>query len=303
MLNRAPIFINGFPRGGTTILQNLIVSHPNVCLLSGETHQIFYGKPVEPIKKWVHRASYLPILATSRQHIFRPALLEQRNSIPRPLMHYVDLLFYVSKMSRGGNVLFNETERRSWKDISQARLLCKNMNGLALVSDVFADMYPDATFIALVRNGFAVCEGWIRRGRTAEYAGRMYSRVCERMIEDSQRMPNYHIIHFEDMISDPVSTVQQVYEYADLDVSQVTRFGLRARESMDKDGVRRVTVGQKRQTIWLDTEALGSYFRKDVNQNQIARLKESDREVFLEHARRPMEHFGYLNECRSVQAG
>jgi hypothetical protein len=43
MLNTAPIFVNAFARGGSMILVNLLLSHPNVCCPSGETHKVFRG--------------------------------------------------------------------------------------------------------------------------------------------------------------------------------------------------------------------------------------------------------------------
>ena len=42
MLNRKPIFINGFSSGGTTILTNVLASHPDVCTVS-EIHHLFKG--------------------------------------------------------------------------------------------------------------------------------------------------------------------------------------------------------------------------------------------------------------------
>jgi len=56
MLNVKPIFIVGFQRGGTGILMNLLLSHPNVCTPRGETHQVFRGArnllPVEPLSTY-----------------------------------------------------------------------------------------------------------------------------------------------------------------------------------------------------------------------------------------------------------
>jgi hypothetical protein len=35
MLNKKPIIVNGFGRGGTSILMNLLLSHPVVAMPSG----------------------------------------------------------------------------------------------------------------------------------------------------------------------------------------------------------------------------------------------------------------------------
>ena len=43
-------------------------------------------------------------------------------------------------------------------------MLSKNGTGTVFATDLLAKMYPDATFIALIRNGLAICEGFTRRG-------------------------------------------------------------------------------------------------------------------------------------------
>ena len=43
MMNKQPLFINAFARGGSNIIMNLLLSHPNVCISSGETHKVFKG--------------------------------------------------------------------------------------------------------------------------------------------------------------------------------------------------------------------------------------------------------------------
>ena len=71
MLNKQPIFINGFQRGGTNIMMNLILSHPHVCKLShSETHRIFYGREDQPVGRWFRRALYAPLVLSTQQHVF-----------------------------------------------------------------------------------------------------------------------------------------------------------------------------------------------------------------------------------------
>ena len=82
MINKAPIFINSFTLGGTNTLMNLIVSHPDVYMLGGETQILFYGMSKDKIKKWGKRFLYLPILLASRQHFFWPYRLYWRNRVP-----------------------------------------------------------------------------------------------------------------------------------------------------------------------------------------------------------------------------
>jgi hypothetical protein len=296
MLNKSPIFVNGFQRGGTNILMNLLVSHPQVCMLGGETHTIFYGRDSNPIKKWGARFLYLPILIAARQHIFWPYRFYPRNKIPKFLTYYIDFLFYWSKMLAPRNKAKDEFSRNTRQEIAKARIVCKNVNGVVMTTPLLAEMYPDATFIGLVRNGFALCEGFMRRGWTAERFGSMYEKVCQQMIDDVGQMDNYYIVRFEDIILDPVNLVKEIYNYANLEINSVTKFRLQAKRSMNKDGTRNYTFGgsHDRETQWFPLEQLNNGFRKDVNENQIARLSQEDREIFLSYANQAMVHLDYL---------
>lgn len=297
MLNKAPIFVNGFARGGTNLFINLIASHPDVCVLSdGETHFVFHGKKDEPIKKWVNRLSYLPIYLATRQHVFRPGRFYERQPVPRPVMRYIDLLLFVDKVTTRRNRFKAEATTRSLRDKARGRILCKNINGVVYASGLFSQIYPDATFFGFVRNGLALCEGYVRRGDSAERFGQIYEQVCSKLIEDEQRLPNYHILKFEDMMNDPLSFLERLYALAGLDIARIDKIRLQAKQSMDKDGVRRHTLGTDvfGEVRWFSKDQLSTRFRKDVNDNQIARLSEADKEAFLRHARRSMEHFGYL---------
>lgn len=297
MLNKAPIFINGFSFGGTNLLMNLFVSHPDVSMLSGETHEIFFSKPNKKIiDKAIRRFFYLPVRVLLGQHIFGKWCYEERKDIPKLLMHYIDLIFYIDKITNERNEYKQEGVKYKSSEIRNSRFLSKNMNGVVFASRQLSEIYPDATFISLVRSGLPLCEGYVRRGWKADEVGRMYERVCQKMISDSKSIPRYHIVRFEDMVSDPVSFMRRVYSYAGLDISKVSKVRLQAKRSMDKDGTRRYTFGgsKDRETHWFDIEELNSYVRKDVNENQAGLLSSEDRRAFTEQAKRSLTFFRYI---------
>jgi hypothetical protein len=295
VLNPAPIFVVGFQRGGTNILTNLLASHPDTRLLGRETHMVFYGKAREPVTKWFRRLLYLPLLVSARSHLFRAASLAERRRIPGPLMRYADLLLYRESMRN----LARQPDRmgRDGRSLKPGtRLLCKNVNGLAFVTPVLQDMYPDATFIALVRNGLALCEGYTRRGMAPAAVGEIYEKIAQRMLDDAARLPNYHIVRFEKMVADPLGLIQDVYRHASLDAAAVDKFRLQAKQSLDRDGGRSYAFGgqQDREIRWFDPSEIGSCFRKDIDASQIARLGERERSEFLRVAHGAMERLEYL---------
>jgi hypothetical protein len=296
MLNKAPIFVNGFKYGGTNLIMNLLASHPDVCWLSGETQFVFNGRR-HRLDRWLRRLFYLPIRISPGDHLLhRTKDIDAQRRVPRFMMPYVDLFFFADKMTTQNNRFKQENVRYVLKELKNCRFLAKNVNGLVLASDIFSEMYPDATFIALVRNGLALCEGFMRRGWSAQEVGRMYETVCQKMLHDSRAMPNYRIVRFEEMVSDPVGFMKKIYSFAGLDADRVEKVRLQAKRSMNKDGTRNYTFGgsKDRETHWFSIEELGSNVRNDVNANQIARLNAADRETFLKQAGNSMEILGYL---------
>ncbi len=296
MLNKNPIFINGFQRGGTNILLNLLGSHPDVCFIDGETHQVFTGRASQPVKRWFNKLAYAPVLIAAREHIFSI----KRQIEPRPpsslALRYIDGLLYLSKLTAARYNQQADGSTKSRAELAASRLLGKNVNGVVFTSRLLHSMYPDATFIGLVRNGLALCEGFVRRGMAAAEFGRLYQNVCDQMRRDAARLPRYQIIRFEDLLADPTAVITAVYDLARLDKQAVNQFRLQSKASMDKDGVRRNTFGgqQHKALNWFQLNELNSVFRRDVNDNQIARISEGDKRLFLAQAQAAMAHFGYL---------
>jgi hypothetical protein len=306
MLNQSPIFINGFQRGGTSILLDLLSSHPNVCSIGRETHQVFYGtygkttsRTSPPLVKWIKRFMYCPfwgpILLASRQNTFATICLNKRNKLPYSIARYVDFLFYWHKLNAPVNKYKLEGIEYSKAEIKNSRMLCKNLDGVVLATDLFDRMYPNATFIGLVRNGLAVCEGFVYRGFTAEYCGKMYLQVCEKMIEDSKRIKNYHIVKFEDLLLDYKKFINQVYDYANLDLNLVNKFKIHSKKSMSQKGIRVHKIGTvDYEELWLDIQELSNFFRPEINSSQINNLNQKDKDMFLKHASSVMQYFGYI---------
>jgi hypothetical protein len=65
---------------------------------------------------------------------------------------------------------------------------------------------------------------------------------------------------------------------------------------MDKNGTRKYTFGglEDREIHWFSIEDLGNYIRGNVNDNQMIQLSKQNRDIFLKHALRSMEYFGYI---------
>lgn len=297
MLNEAPIFLNSFERSGTNLLIHLLASHPGVARLRGETNEVFHGKHTEPFKKWLARLRYLPIVLSTGQKVFSARCLEPRRRFSPWLERYTDWLLYRSKFAQPENRQLADGQQATAGEVSKARLLGKNLNGVVLATDIFTKMYPAATFFGLTRNGFALCEGFLRRGWSAERFADLYTVVGEKMLADAERLPRYHLVRFEDLLADPLEFLNKLFELAELNIEEVPKFRLGAKLSTAADGSRRLTFGQKLgERGWFLPCDLAEVLRADVNHNQERSLGDREREILLARASHVLRGFGYLAE-------
>jgi hypothetical protein len=267
---------------------------------SGETHKVF--KPGTPFDagylRLKKRVCYdWPIRLMVGQDIFDPHLLEPRKHVPDHVRRMIDRIFYEGRFLNkipGQNLYKDEGVEYTDEELAKCRLLTKSLNGLVFVVDMLSEMYPDAVFVALVRNGLAVCEGSLRRRYTAEEIGTEYQTVVQRMLRNSKTIPNYHIMRYEDMVRETVPFIHKLYGYLDLKVEDVRKFRLEARPVMTPDGKHeRMKGSYDRELFWYEIQNIQQHFRSDVNENQIRKLSAGDKERFLSIAGESMEMLGY----------
>lgn len=282
------------------MLVNLCLSHPNACLSSGETHKVF--KPGTPFDAgWLRVKKRLfydwPIRLILGQDIFNPHLLVERKKVPAFVRSRIDRIFYEGRFLNRipeQNMYRYEGVEYTTEQLAQCRLVTKSLNGLVYLVDLFREMYPDAVFIALARNGLAICEGSLRRRYTAEEIGTEYHTVVSRMLMYRDTMPNYHILRYEEMVSDTAAFTKKLYQLAGLDIGEVPKFRLEARPVTTADGKHeRLKGSYDRQLFWYELENIQQHVRSDVNENQIKKLPAEEKKKFLAIAGGMMEQLGY----------
>lgn len=298
MLNQRPIFINGFSSGGTTILMNAFASHPKVCTVY-EVHHLFKGysltdSPLRVLLKCI--LNDVPAMALTRQDFFRPRLIQPRKPLSSRAKWFIDRILYKEKM-RSRNVFFNRYKNQNVEytrnEIANSRLIGKNVDGMIYATDALSEMYPDATFIGLVRNGLALCESHLRKNRPPNEIGYRYRVLVEKMLADAERLPHYQILRFEDLMADPVGIIKKIYAHADLEFNQLGDVRMQIRRVLDQDGQHQLNGGVEWHVVWFELDKLTQYFQRDVNRNQIQRLSAHDRTTFLKEAGGAMEQLGY----------
>ncbi len=300
-----PIFVTGFSRGGTTILMNLLTSHPDVCTV-GEIHQVFKGSSVldsvwEIVTKAITRD--LPLILASGQDFISPRNWSPRAPIGARTQDFIRRVLRRAKLSstheylnrfKSPDVYYTDDER------SRSRMLGKNLDGMAFLSDTMIQMYPEAEVVGLIRNGFAVCEGHVRRGRPAREVGRLYRMVVEKMLSDQESAPNYHIVKFDDLLQRPVRELKHLFVQLGLNPFQLKHVRLQQRKRISQEGLHELQGDCEWSLQWLTLEDLPNHLDHDIDARQSERLSRRDRDQFLLEAGDVMERLGYLSGSRFV---
>ena len=132
--------------------------------------------------------------------------------------------------------------------------------------------FPDAYFIAIVRNGYAVSEGIVRKRKsdsdrpqfeglytTIDEAAEQWFRANVIVASHEQFLDRYKIIRYEDLVEEPQKVLSSVLEFCELDK---TGFSVPA-------------------------------FDNKLNQIQISRLSNYEIETITRVAQPMLLHFGY----------
>ena len=308
MVNNGPIFINGFSRGGTTMLANLIASHPGVCYI-GETHHAFKGhRHTDSTLRTVWKAVTRDFPATLRQReqVFSPRLIEPRREMNAAGLFRLRRVLDAERVSAQRHAVYSKYKSvgvpYSSAEISTARLLAKNVDGMVFTTDLLAAAYPNATFVGLHRDGFALCEGHLRRNRTAAESGARYRKIVDKMERDAASLSRYHFVRFEDLLADPLRTAERLFEELGMEIKDASQVRMQRRRVMDSSGNHQTLDGGDEWSVeWMDWDDLRRYCKPNVNKNQISRLSRDDREAFLNEAGETMLRLGYQPEP-AVQA-
>lgn len=291
MLNKKPIIIVSLSRGGSSVILNILRSHPDVCSPRGETHEVFAGKNSESYRTRAAKIlAYLPVVLLQREHIWSMRNYRPRRPLSARSAKIIDRILYEDKL-----LATDDTQNRFRKrgveytqdEIRAARLLCKNVDALAFVTPLLAGIYPDAVFLGLVRNGLASCEGHVRRGKSAAEYGRLYSQVCGRIADDEERMRNFHLLRYETLTSDVLAAASDLYELSNLDSSRVSEFRL-----VVGDNGR--TGGEAERLAWYTPAEFSSIITPSLDEEQSNKLSTRDRDAFLREAGSAMERLGYI---------
>ncbi len=197
----APFFILGCVRSGTTLLRNLLRQHPNLCCPE-ETHVFRWGDPFGT-KAFLHTYISNPVLCKHRKMDGIPEreyleILETSTSRGMFMTRYLQAFQRASGME--GRRAFDKTPQ--------------NVYGIPLIKDA----YPDAKFVAMVRNPLNVVAS-LREGKVLHVpelvgACAYWNEAASILAYFSTLMPaSFYVFHYEDFIKKPSVYLANILEF------------------------------------------------------------------------------------------
>lgn len=300
MTTTGPIFILGLQRGGTNQPLNIFRSHPATYWPRGEFHEPFRPRRSErrkdPLGSAVRYLRYAPIWALRGDVLNLDAPLTRE----RPLR---GLAGRALRAGLAGSARANAGIVKRYKDLLRERgyylddrapdrMVVKVMNyNVGLVPDLL-ELYPDARFVGIIRDGRGVCEGQMARESCVEGATALYNQFGRWLMEYEAAGLPIRTWRFEDLLADPWTSCLEMYEFCDLDPDRT--LGVLLQDKHRIMGARdRITGIEKRDHLYLFSE-MARHMRVDANATSLARLSAGDKAAIDSRCEEVLRHFGYL---------
>ncbi|MCG8366392.1 MAG: sulfotransferase [Pseudanabaenales cyanobacterium] len=271
MLNTKVIVISGFARGGTNIAWNLLQSHPEICSPIYETGELFY-------RSWA--LWFCRLLAEQ--------IIDYQRIIDNQLFR-----FKLLSLKHPDDRFIAEGELYTHEQIANTALCLKSVNRDIFLTDLLLKVYPDLYFIALTRNGYALVDGYLRRGRTAARVGQLYYQISEEMKRYADVILRFKMIKFEDILQNPFEVIEDLSTFLDVCPRQLEKLRFKSKKVITEQGEHRVIFGKERRKYWFDRESINQILEPNVNQRQIDRLSDEMIDEFNREASPALEFFGY----------
>jgi len=296
MKNKKVIVINGFQRGGTNLVYNIFQSHPMVCSPQDlETGQIIsqnYRIPTHQKIGYLIKRLKLGVYNLLNNKFILNSFLVKIIGI------LIDKLFYIYKLKNYTNH-YNRFKYQntpySLDEVKSSVLCLKSVHNDIRLTSFFSRIYDNIFFIGIVRNGYALCESWIRRGKNASKNSIRYRKYCEMMINDSKTIKNYKIIKFEDILQNPFDEASKLYKFTQLKPISLHKLRFKSKKILTRDGNHKVKFGKLDTKYWFDSVSITNLLDPNVNKIQIKKLSELDKKIFEKEAKAILKYFNYLN--------
>ena len=188
-----------------------------------------------------------------------------------------------------------EYQKYNIEEIQNARLVIKNNNGLIYLSKIFFEMY----LIQHLLHWYDILSHYMKviRQKTIkspELCCDYYNNIVKKMIVDAGNFPNYHLIRFEDLVSDPIKSIKLLYKYSNLNFKEIKKVRFKAKPFTHQDGSygTNYKVGQH---YWINMNEIEKMIDSKVNSSQIAMISKIEKRKIFLLLKKTMEQFNYID--------
>jgi hypothetical protein len=280
--NKKIILITGMSRGGTNIVWNIIQSHPQVVSTERELTAAILD---------ANRLKLRNLLALSLSNpLFRMPPFKNM------VAGWLDNLFFERKR----RALKDAYSRQKYDgvfydadEVENAVLCLKAPNRDMYMADLLQAIYPEVYVVNVIRNGYAICDSWKRRGVTVERSGYLYEHYSRTMLAMEKRLPNVRLWKFEDVLADPFGKAEEFFAFAKLEPLSIPKLRVKSKAIVNESGEVKAAQGATGAKNWYDRESIGQVIVPHQSTLQAQRLSPQDRETFERYAASIMQELGY----------
>ena len=239
------VFLVGCYNSGTTLLSELMGRHPSISALPTEGH-----------------------------FITDQFLKDFDLGIPRMWVDREDI-FCLNENDEGPDVARIKKEWGMRLDLKKPVLVEKSPPNAARTR-WFQKHFENAHFIGIVRNGYAVAEGISRKGDPKsikdgwpiDKSAWQWARSNQIMLDDAQKLNNFHMIRYEDLASSPQDELNKIASFLGL-------------EAFPDLSTQNFAIHERNDSV------------KDMNASSIKKLSEADIAQINETAGFMLDRLGY----------
>lgn len=304
------VILGCFSRGGSSLVWNLLASHPDLVSPGVETHQLFLGRPGDRSKMGrlgVHlrhavRGGGLPRPRLASGHalpnsgLFSATNLSRRE-IPRSMHREVAETILVAPTRVAPRV---DSALVDGDDGSPRGVVLKSINGIVFLTPSLREILGSTRSVVLLRDPLALCESRLRRGTFSDPSkfGLVFRTLVGEMRRQVHERPDTLVVCFEDLLENPIGFTRRLYGALGLDASRVTEVRLKSKTHVrEDDEALRHRAGTH---FTVPLEELTSVIAPSVDNVQVARLSPEDRGRFERTAGSGLEWYEELrSQARS----
>ena len=226
------LFILGVNNSGTTLMQRILAQHPEIDAVRGEGQR----------SPWILDPGKLGL-----GRVWTEQLWAVRSP---PMIPFIGVpLLKRDWLNRRPTTTGEYTLEKSPPDTVRSLWLQRH--------------FKPASFIGMIRNGYAVAEGTRRRKRrpiSIERSARHWCKANEIMLKDSEKLERFLLVKYEDFVESPRDILGQITDFLSID-------------KYEFEGVDEISM--------------------DHNVKSISHLSTEDRMIIKQEAADMLEKFGY----------